>query len=406
MEVTIFYAWQSDSDQKANKYLIRDAAVSACERISADKSHDWSVKLDSDTQGMAGMCDIPASILKKIAECDIFLCDLTLVGNTFNKSKKLPNSNVVFELGYAAKAIGFDSIVAVVNEHYGKMTEQVFDIKRRYAIPYSAEGKNDKAKDKLSKTLEKVFRLAINRCVVPKHKEKEKDRLVDMKIIQRETCKSISAIGPNEFHGFRSFPATVVTLLGSSPTPDDRDPFAIIKRFGHRPRMHHDSIVWNEQELQVFEFKNGQRLTQANGNDYLMFKQYAWPTQCELDSSLPKKTPDRISSISLQVNLVKNVHNLVKYMEEFGVGFPVMLGVSLVGIKGFRLIVGEHDLSDEFGSSDVHLDPLLIDEKAAQELLHDFANRMVPVVNQLCRQVGMLRSNCVGQNDIWTQRFF
>ena len=103
MDITVFYAWQSDRPGKVNHYLIRDAARDACERITEDKSNDWTLDLDSDTKGVAGMCDIPNVILKKIKKCDIFLGDLTIVGATPGEHpKQLPNPNVVIELGYAA----------------------------------------------------------------------------------------------------------------------------------------------------------------------------------------------------------------------------------------------------------------------------------------------------------------
>jgi hypothetical protein len=66
MDVTIFYAWQTDRPEKVNLDLIRAAALAACERITKDKSNGWRVSLDSDTQGVAGMCDIPNIILKKM----------------------------------------------------------------------------------------------------------------------------------------------------------------------------------------------------------------------------------------------------------------------------------------------------------------------------------------------------
>src|SRR5690348_13156874 len=75
MDVTIFYAWQTERPE--NLELIRTTAQAACEPITRDTSYGWRVTLDSDTQGVAGMCDIPIVILKKIRECDIFLGDLT-----------------------------------------------------------------------------------------------------------------------------------------------------------------------------------------------------------------------------------------------------------------------------------------------------------------------------------------
>ncbi len=66
MNATVFYAWQSDRPSKVNRNLIRGAAEAACKRITEDESNLWNLTLDSDTQGVAGMCDIPNTILEKI----------------------------------------------------------------------------------------------------------------------------------------------------------------------------------------------------------------------------------------------------------------------------------------------------------------------------------------------------
>ena len=120
---TVFYAWQSDRPRKVTRDLIRGAAEAACKRITEDDSNSWSLTLDSDTQGEAGMCDIPNTILEKIKKCDMFLADLTFVGKTdHGKDEQLMlNSNVLFELGFAASCLGFDSLIGVINEAYGSI---------------------------------------------------------------------------------------------------------------------------------------------------------------------------------------------------------------------------------------------------------------------------------------------
>jgi hypothetical protein len=108
--------------------LIRAAALAACERITRDTSNGWRVTLDSDTRSVAGMCDIPNVILKKIRACDTFLGDLTLVGSAAAKPAKLfPNANVVFELGYAARHLSFKALIGVLNEAYGVFADRVFE---------------------------------------------------------------------------------------------------------------------------------------------------------------------------------------------------------------------------------------------------------------------------------------
>jgi hypothetical protein len=174
MDVTIFYAWQMDRPDPVNKKLIHDAALGACERITRDKSNDWQVRLDSDTQGEAGMCDIPKVILRKIRGCDMFLADLTLVGSSKSKPDKLfPNPNVVFELGYAARHLGFQAMIGVLNEAFGDYDGQIFDIKARGCLKYTAkeggtEAARGRARDRLREKLEGVFRLTIEKVVIPR----------------------------------------------------------------------------------------------------------------------------------------------------------------------------------------------------------------------------------------------
>jgi hypothetical protein len=146
MKITVFYAWQSDRPRLMNRDLIREAAELACQALSDDSNNPWNVVIDSDTQDEPGMCDIPQTILKKIRNADILLADLTFVTKA-DSGKNTPNSNVVFELGYAARHLGFPSLVAVMNTAFGVPEGQIFDIKRRACIRYRcAKDSTDRAK--------------------------------------------------------------------------------------------------------------------------------------------------------------------------------------------------------------------------------------------------------------------
>ncbi len=75
--LTIFYAWQSDTPLKLNRYLIRDAAKIAVKRYAAVSVVEESPRLDSDTQNIPGTPEIAATIFDKIDKCGVFLADLT-----------------------------------------------------------------------------------------------------------------------------------------------------------------------------------------------------------------------------------------------------------------------------------------------------------------------------------------
>ena len=81
-EFVIFYAWQSDRPGNGNHYLIQEAATQAAEAINGDALSPYAIRIDQDTQGVPGLCDIPATILAKIDAADGFLCDLTYVAST------------------------------------------------------------------------------------------------------------------------------------------------------------------------------------------------------------------------------------------------------------------------------------------------------------------------------------
>ena len=64
-------------------------------------------EFDAGVEGVSGSPDISSTILTKIDKCGIFFGDLTLVTSYETeedqpRTKRSPNPNVFFELGYAA----------------------------------------------------------------------------------------------------------------------------------------------------------------------------------------------------------------------------------------------------------------------------------------------------------------
>ena len=70
--ITVFYAWQSDRDQKGNRHFIRRALDDAAKSINEDNALGVEIKVDADTEGVLGTPAVTETILGKIRSSDIF----------------------------------------------------------------------------------------------------------------------------------------------------------------------------------------------------------------------------------------------------------------------------------------------------------------------------------------------
>src|SRR5262245_52531899 len=122
----IFWSWQSDTPGETGRQFVRDClddAIAAL-KLAADVEEPVSrekleaLHVDQDRLGVPGSPDLARTILEKIAKSQVFVADVTAVGETPNK-KQLINPNVAIELGYALHAIGDVGLLMVMNEHHG-----------------------------------------------------------------------------------------------------------------------------------------------------------------------------------------------------------------------------------------------------------------------------------------------
>ena len=49
---------------------------------------------------------------------------------------QIPNPNVMFELGFAVRSLGWDRVICICNEEYGDVETQPFDISKHRIITY------------------------------------------------------------------------------------------------------------------------------------------------------------------------------------------------------------------------------------------------------------------------------
>lgn len=165
-EFVVFYAWQSDTLQRHNRFLIRMALEAAAKRISSDTAIRSRVRIDADTEGVLGQPPVTDTILKKIEACDVFAPDFTFVA-TSEGGKLVPNPNVMLEYGYALRAKGHHIMMPVMNTAHGSPEKLPFDMghlrhPRTYHLDRTATQAERRAVRKnLSNEFENVLRLMI-----------------------------------------------------------------------------------------------------------------------------------------------------------------------------------------------------------------------------------------------------
>src|SRR5690606_37281979 len=106
-----------------------------------------------DTENVTGSPDITDTIFEKIRECDVFVGDVTPI-DTDERGNKIPNPNVLVELGYAASELGWDRIICVLNTAYGNIEDLPFDIRQNRITTYRlTEDMDDETRAKQSRLL-------------------------------------------------------------------------------------------------------------------------------------------------------------------------------------------------------------------------------------------------------------
>ena len=156
MKSTIFYSWQSDLPNATNRSFIQKALENIAKSIRKDGSIDVEPVVDRDTQGVSGSPDIASTIFKKIEKCQVFVPDVSII-NSGTKARPSPNPNVLIELGYAIKILGWEQIIMVMNKAFGNLKELPFDLLKKRVLTYDMpEDVSERATER--KHLESILR--------------------------------------------------------------------------------------------------------------------------------------------------------------------------------------------------------------------------------------------------------
>ena len=172
MAKNIFYSWQSDLPNNLNRGFIESCIQAAIQQISAENIH-LEIAIDRDTIGVPGTPDITKEIFDKISDSHIFIADVSFIDDNHGK-RRFCNPNVLIELGYAAKVIGWENIICVFNSQFGIVEELPFDLRHRRPLQYKITNAQDKTKDRES--LKRLFVAAISSII---NKQTNKDKIIE-----------------------------------------------------------------------------------------------------------------------------------------------------------------------------------------------------------------------------------
>ncbi|WP_051534393.1 hypothetical protein [Deefgea rivuli] len=167
MNKTVFWSWQSDLSATTTKNFIKEALAQALEEVAEELELEAAdrLELDHDTKGEPGLVEIVSTIFRKIDNCQIFVADITPVAEITTKTatKKIPNPNVMIELGYAIREAGPQRVITVANLAFGGKPEELpFDLRhRRGAITYFLDSAKDPSIEKIRKDLVKQLVAAL-----------------------------------------------------------------------------------------------------------------------------------------------------------------------------------------------------------------------------------------------------
>ena len=190
----LFYSWQSDLPGNKTRNFIRECIDEAIDL--AQESEAVEAERDEATTGTTGSPNIVTTLLSKIDNCDLFIVDLSLCFTEDKQAeKRSPNPNVLFELGYAVKTLGWERVICLCNTDYG--TEYPFDIAHNRITNFSLDGENKKeVKNDVAKII--FTNIRDIRKQLPRAKDGFTTHIIGA--YDSETHKVINTLVPIEIH--------------------------------------------------------------------------------------------------------------------------------------------------------------------------------------------------------------
>lgn len=181
----IFWSWQSDTPQNAGRHFVRKVIADLAHSLNVDDdtedaerpeteeedetddlpADDGRIEVDHDTYGVGGSPPIADTILRKIRAAAVFVADVTPITETL-AGKRVPNPNVMIELGYALRVLEHERIVLVMNGAEGAALKYLpFDL-RHWRAPIIYKLRKD-ATDEQRLEAAAGLKAALRKAILP-----------------------------------------------------------------------------------------------------------------------------------------------------------------------------------------------------------------------------------------------
>lgn len=198
-QTVVFFAWQTDSPERTNRRAIRSALRTAFSKLEQEFSETGlELVLEEATKGIPGSPNIPQTILWKIEQSSIFICDLTTIAAKAASHVAVPNPNVIYELGYAVAHLGWPCIIMLFNKALGTFPDDLpFDVDRHRASPYLINDDSEANKASIRAPLESLLIDALKLIIVENPKKPGETKVPSTAELHRtrdiETLRSVLA---------------------------------------------------------------------------------------------------------------------------------------------------------------------------------------------------------------------
>lgn len=136
---SIFYSWQSDLPESDNKSYIGSCLSKALTKLKRKNEFTVEFVIERATNNRIGTIDIAQTIFNKINNAKLLIADVSIINYRCRKYRKTPNPNILVELGYAVRTIGWENIICVFNTKYGNPEDLPFDIRNRRLLLYNSD---------------------------------------------------------------------------------------------------------------------------------------------------------------------------------------------------------------------------------------------------------------------------